>query len=227
MLIAITKVFPKATHRLCSWHLDKNVEQHMKDTQFKSGWSKFVDAEYEVNEFSVKWNEFVEKCSLQRNNWVKQYLFDKQCEWAQTYFRGVFFAGMKMTSRCEGLNSKLGKYVRHIYCLLEFCVNFDHWMEDMREEERRLDYESIHRAPDVYTLKAFDKFKLEIEKSSIWSKESEETIGNYLTYILKKYDPNNSRREKVIYDVEKKTVECTCKAFNSLGIPCQHMTAIL
>ncbi|CAN1129887.1 Protein FAR1-RELATED SEQUENCE 5 [Linum perenne] len=45
MSIAITKVFPKATHRLCSWHLDKNVAQHVKDTQFKLGWSKFVDAE--------------------------------------------------------------------------------------------------------------------------------------------------------------------------------------
>ncbi|CAN1133120.1 Protein FAR1-RELATED SEQUENCE 4 [Linum perenne] len=112
----------------------------------------------------------------------------------------------------------------------------------MREEERRLDYESIHRAPeltsktmrsveksasDVYTLKAFDKFKDELEKSSIWSKESEETIGDYYIYILKKYDPNNSTREKVIHDVEKKSAECTCKAFNSLGIPCQHMIAIL
>ncbi|CAN1133121.1 hypothetical protein LINPERHAP2_LOCUS7467 [Linum perenne] len=52
--IAIAKVFPKATHRLCSWHLDKNVAQHVKDTQFKSGWSKFVDVEYEDKEFSVK-----------------------------------------------------------------------------------------------------------------------------------------------------------------------------
>ncbi|CAN1160172.1 Protein FAR1-RELATED SEQUENCE 5 [Linum perenne] len=242
MSIAITKVFPKATHRLCSWHLDKNVAQHVKDTQFKSGWSKFVDAQYEDEEFIVKWNEFVEKYSLTTNNWVKKHLFDKRHEWAQTYFRGVFFAGMKTTSRCEGLNSKLGKYVGHNYSLLEFCVNFDRWMEDMREEERRLDYESIHRAPeltsktmrsveksasDVYTLKAFDKFKLELEKSSLWSKESEETIGDYHIYILKKYDPNNSTREKVIYDVEKKSAECTCKAFNSLGIPCQHMIAIL
>ncbi|CAN1172126.1 Protein FAR1-RELATED SEQUENCE 5 [Linum perenne] len=233
MSIAITKVFPKATHRLCSWHLDKNVAQHVKDTQFKSGWSKFVDAEYEDN-------EFVEKCSLQTNNWVK-HLFDKRHEWAQTY-RSVFFAGMKTTPRCEGLNSKLGKYVGHNYSILEFCVNFDRWMEDMRDEEQRLDYESIHRAPeltsktmrsveksasDVYTLKAFDKFKHELEKSSIWSKESEETIGDYHIYILKKYDPNNSTRDKVIYDVEKKSAECTCKAFNSLGIPCQHMIAIL
>ncbi|CAN1181180.1 Protein FAR1-RELATED SEQUENCE 2, partial [Linum perenne] len=68
MSITITKVFPKATHRLCSWHLDKNVAQHVKDTQFKSEWSKFVDAEYEDEEFSVKWNDFVEKCSLQTNN---------------------------------------------------------------------------------------------------------------------------------------------------------------
>ncbi|CAN1181135.1 Protein FAR1-RELATED SEQUENCE 2 [Linum perenne] len=80
MSIAITKVFPKATHRLCSWHLDKNVAQHMKDTQFKSGWSKFVDAEYEDNKFTVKWNEFVEKCSLQTNNWVTKHLFDKRHE---------------------------------------------------------------------------------------------------------------------------------------------------
>ncbi|CAN1148833.1 Protein FAR1-RELATED SEQUENCE 5, partial [Linum perenne] len=212
MSIAITKVFPKATHQ------------------------------DEDEEFTVKWNEFVEKCSLTTNNWVKKHLFDKRHEWAHTYFRGIFFAGMKTTSRCEGLNSKLGKYVGHNYSLLEFCVNFDRWMEDMREEERRLDYESIHRAPkltsktmrsveksafDVYTLKAFDKFKLELEKSSIWSKESEETIGDYHIYILKKYDPNNSTREKVTYDVEKKSAECTCKAFSILGIPCKHMIAIL
>ncbi|CAN1159972.1 hypothetical protein LINPERHAP2_LOCUS23035 [Linum perenne] len=52
--LAISKAFPIATHRLCSWHLNKNVTQNVKNDKFQSGWEKFVDANYNVGEFTEK-----------------------------------------------------------------------------------------------------------------------------------------------------------------------------
>ncbi|CAN1136184.1 Protein FAR1-RELATED SEQUENCE 5 [Linum perenne] len=104
---AISIVFPDATHRLCSRHLNKNVTQNVKNDKFQYGWEKFVDANYRVGEFTEKWDAFVEDCELQSNNWVRDHLFNKRKQWVHTYLHNTFFAGMKTTSRCEGLNSQL------------------------------------------------------------------------------------------------------------------------
>ncbi|CAN1165350.1 Protein FAR1-RELATED SEQUENCE 7, partial [Linum perenne] len=72
MIIAIKKVFPSATHRLCSCHLHKNVTSNVKNNpSFKKEWRKFVHADYAEAEFEGKWNMFVEECGLQDNGWVR------------------------------------------------------------------------------------------------------------------------------------------------------------
>ncbi|CAN1175368.1 Protein FAR1-RELATED SEQUENCE 5 [Linum perenne] len=175
MALAISKAFPNAPHRLCSWHLNKNVTQNVKNEKFQSGWEKFVDASYNEGEFTEKWDSFVEECELQSNTWVRDHLFNKRKQWAHTYLQNTFFGGMKTTSRCEGLNSILRNYVRHSCSLLEFFTSYGRWMKDLREEEIRLDYQSNHCAPEltsttmrsveksastIYTLEAFKKIKM-------------------------------------------------------------------
>ncbi|CAN0876039.1 hypothetical protein LINGRAHAP2_LOCUS11073 [Linum grandiflorum] len=42
MYNAIKIEFPEATHRLCAWHLNKNVSDYVKNSKFRNEWTKFV-----------------------------------------------------------------------------------------------------------------------------------------------------------------------------------------
>ncbi|CAN1345351.1 Protein FAR1-RELATED SEQUENCE 5 [Linum perenne] len=244
MSSAIKSEFPEATHRLCSWHLNNNVTQHVKNHKFRSEWTRFVKADYPSSEaWLADWNAFLEDCTLSDNTWINTNLTLKREDWADTYFRKKFFAGMRTTSRCEGLNSQLGKKVKNGANLkvLDFFVSFDRWMTELREEELRLDYQSIHSTPEiqskalksleesaaaVYSLKAFLKFRDELECSTGCIKEGKEIDGGCHTYTVSMFGAEDISW-KVTYDDTKNTVHCSCDKFIRMGIPCPHMLFVL
>ncbi|CAN1192872.1 Protein FAR1-RELATED SEQUENCE 5 [Linum perenne] len=244
MSSAIKIEFPEATHRLCSWHLNNNVTQHVKNHKFRSEWTRFVKPDYPSSEaWLADWNAFLEDCTLSDNTWINTNLTLKWEDWADTYFRKKFFAGMRTTSRCEGLNSQLGNKVKNgaNLKLLDFFVGFDHWMSELREEELRLDYQSIHSTPEiqskalksleesaaaVYSLKAFLKFRDELECSTGCIKEGKEIDRGFHTYTVSMFGAEDISW-KVTYDDTKNTVHCSCDKFIRMGIPCPHMLFVL
>ncbi|CAN0847966.1 Protein FAR1-RELATED SEQUENCE 5 [Linum grandiflorum] len=119
MFKAIKIVFPDATHRLCSWHLNRNVVKNIKNNpKFRKEWIKFVHRPYPENVFDEKWKQFVDDCGLTQNAWVKTQLTDRAGAWANSYLGKTFFAGSTTTSRCERINSKLGRdFSKNITCL--------------------------------------------------------------------------------------------------------------
>ncbi|CAN1132688.1 Protein FAR1-RELATED SEQUENCE 5 [Linum perenne] len=186
MSSAIKLEFPEATHRLCSWHLNNNVTQHVKNHKFRS---------------------------------------------------------MRTTSRCEGLNSQLGKKVKNgaNLKLLDFFVSFDRWMSELREEELQLDYQSIHSTTEiqskalksleesataVYSLKAFLKFRDELECSTGCIKEGKEIDGGCHMYTVSMFGTEDISW-KVTYDDTTNTVHCSYDKFIRMGIPCPHMLFVL
>ncbi|CAN1141250.1 hypothetical protein LINPERHAP2_LOCUS12373 [Linum perenne] len=61
MSSAIKLEHPEATHRLCSWHLNNNVTQHVKNHKFRNEWTRFVKADYPSFEvWLLDWNAFLE-----------------------------------------------------------------------------------------------------------------------------------------------------------------------
>ncbi|CAN1160002.1 Protein FAR1-RELATED SEQUENCE 9 [Linum perenne] len=147
MSSAIKIEFPEATHRLCSWHLNNNVTQLVKNYKFRK----------------------------------------------------------------------------------------------LREEELRLDYQSIHSTPElqskalksleesaaaVYSLKAFLKFRDELECSTGCIKEGKEIDGGCHTYTVTMFGAEDISW-KVTYDDTKNTVHCSCDKFIQMGILCPHMIFVL
>ncbi|CAN1148537.1 Protein FAR1-RELATED SEQUENCE 5 [Linum perenne] len=244
MSSAIKLVFPEATHRLCSWHLNNNVTQHVKNHKFINEWTRFVKADYPSSEvWLVDWNVFLEDCTLSDNTWINTNLTLKREDWVDTYFKKKFFAGMRTTSRCEGLNSQFGKKVKNgaNLKLLDFFISFDRWMSELREEELRLDYQSIHSTPEiqskalksleesaavVYSLKAFLKFGDELECSTGCIKEGNEIDGGCHTYTLSMFGAEDISW-KVTYDDTTNTAHYSCDKFIQMGIPCPHMLFVL
>ncbi|CAN0904262.1 Protein FAR1-RELATED SEQUENCE 5 [Linum grandiflorum] len=242
MANGIDYVFPEATHRLCSWHLNNNVIKHVKNHKFRKGWHDFVTDEYESDAVWItKWNNFLASCGVANDPWIFANLTSKRQEWANTYFKKSFFAGMTTTSRCEGLNSKIGIYVKNGDMLLDFFLNFDRWISDLREEEFRLDFKSTQTTPEIrktrlwcleksaaaaYSFEAFEKFRDELNTTSGCIKESQEFNGDSHEYMIKMFQ-SELPAVKVTFNVATKEVECTCYKTYRTGLPCDHMLFVL
>ncbi|CAN1160370.1 Protein FAR1-RELATED SEQUENCE 5 [Linum perenne] len=242
MLSAIKKVFPDARHRLCSWHLNNNVISRIKQNlNFTKEWLTFVYANYEEVEFEHQWQAFVENCGLQDDKWVREHLYDRHDAWAHTYLQSTFLAGITTTSRCEGINSQLGRYLNNRYNLFGVFTHFTRWMRDLREKEVKMDFESSYSLPEIkyvalksielsgahaFTRKVFYEFRDELGKSIGVTTSSFESSEQLHTYKLSTLN-NTNKTWEAKFDVSNLSVKCSCSKFEHTRIPCSHMLYIL
>ncbi|RYR10433.1 hypothetical protein Ahy_B05g078884 [Arachis hypogaea] len=57
IIAAVTEVFPSATHRLCAWHLQKNVTSNGNEQMFRDLFSRWLYADMSIDEFEAEWAE--------------------------------------------------------------------------------------------------------------------------------------------------------------------------
>jgi hypothetical protein len=65
---AIKRIFPKAHHRLCVWHLLRNVSSNIGIPDVMSHIKRCILGDMEVSKFEMLWHEMVEKFDLHDNN---------------------------------------------------------------------------------------------------------------------------------------------------------------
>jgi len=87
---AIKQVFSDASHRLCSWHLHKNVQANVKKTPFLEGFRKAMYSNFTSEKFEEFWSELIQKNELEGNAWVIKTYASKSL-WATAYLRDKFF----------------------------------------------------------------------------------------------------------------------------------------
>lgn len=61
---AIRRVFPNAHHRLCVWHLIRNVTSNTKDPKFLPKFKQCMFCGFEVDEFEHRWAVVVSEFGL-------------------------------------------------------------------------------------------------------------------------------------------------------------------
>ncbi|RYQ98750.1 hypothetical protein Ahy_B07g086528 [Arachis hypogaea] len=132
MCIAVQRIFPTAHHRLCVWHLLRNVTSNICDPRFTQLFKHCMLADIEIDEFEVMWEAMLEECGVRKVEWVQE-LYRKKYSWATAYIRGRFFAGIRTTSRCESLHAKLGRFVESRYGVIEFVMNFQRCVDFLRD----------------------------------------------------------------------------------------------
>ncbi|KAJ1379107.1 Zinc finger, PMZ-type [Sesbania bispinosa] len=142
--------------------------------------------DYEVGTFRRKWEGMVAEFGLEGNQWAQE-MYEKRKMWATTHIRGHFFAGFRTTSRCEGLNSQIGRYVHVRNNLTEFLKQFNRYMAYTRQRELEADFESIIEDPVLVT-----------------------PLEDLEGFAAKVY-----------------TRKCTCQRMESIGLPCEHIVALL
>ncbi|XP_029145205.1 protein FAR1-RELATED SEQUENCE 5-like [Arachis hypogaea] len=69
---AIKSVFLEATHRLCAWHMEKNVTANVKEEELWQYFTRWLYSDMEIDEFEVEWDDAVEEYGLQNSFWAKK-----------------------------------------------------------------------------------------------------------------------------------------------------------
>lgn len=125
---AIIKTFPVSVHRLCCWHLGRNAQANIHNTEFVNDFRRFMFQPYNEDEFNHKWVLMVQKHRVETNEWVKK-VYEERKLWAEAYLKGNFFGGMRSTQRSEGMNAYLNHYVNRKLRLRDFVKQMDRLMD--------------------------------------------------------------------------------------------------
>ncbi|XP_057426203.1 protein FAR1-RELATED SEQUENCE 5-like [Lotus japonicus] len=218
---AISRLLPKAHHRLCAWHLLQNAQRNVGDPNFVKGFKRCMLGNLSFGQFKMKWFELVCDLNHEDNAWV-QGMYEKSHMWATCLMRGKLFAGFQTTSHCEGIHSQVGRIVRSRNSLLEFVRYFERYVNYMRWREVDADYKSVvgdavpqtsvreleKSAADVYTRTVFLKLRPWVKSGSVMYCKP-------------------SKLWHVAHDESLSTFRCSCQRMETFGLPCDHIIGVL
>ncbi|RYQ97133.1 hypothetical protein Ahy_B08g093144 [Arachis hypogaea] len=239
MKAAIKSVFPEATHRLCAWHMEKNVTANVKEEGLRQCFTRWLYSEMEIDEFEAEWDDAVEEYGLQNSFWAKE-TFQKRMMWANAYLQDKFCAGFRTTSRCEGINAYVKNFLKSRHSLLDMVQNLELVVREYRNNELLAQFRSFHGMPVMTTcLDPLEKYAADAYTREIFVDAKKEIVGagavNFvakirrsttMVYTLEEYgDPG--REVIVLYDRVSMKMECRCNFWSQKGIPCRHMFFVM
>ncbi|RYR66231.1 hypothetical protein Ahy_A03g012209 [Arachis hypogaea] len=115
-------------------------------------------------EFDQYWSDMVAAFGLEENEWIWT-TYDKRVHQANAYLCDNFCAGLRMTSRCKGINALLKRFFKSLNCLLELVENLERVVKVYRNNEFIVDYKSLYSEPVMTT-------GLESIERAMWRKDA-------------------------------------------------------
>ncbi|KAE8667591.1 hypothetical protein F3Y22_tig00112399pilonHSYRG00085 [Hibiscus syriacus] len=209
---AIKSVIPYAKHRLCSWHLSRNAQANIGDPKFTAAFSKCMASWWTTKEFDIQWRSIVSEFNVQSIH------------------------------GCESMNASLAIALKHKKTYLDVVRAIEDGISRMRMNELKADYLSSHTKPfqitklvdleshaaAIFTRESFRVFQDELIRETLYRIEAEiKSLSDECQhYILSKYAEKN-RKFEISFDSRTKTLICSCKKFETVGLPCRHQLHIL
>uniref|UniRef100_A0A7N0ZSB2 SWIM-type domain-containing protein n=1 Tax=Kalanchoe fedtschenkoi TaxID=63787 RepID=A0A7N0ZSB2_KALFE len=209
---AIRKIFCNTRHRLCAWHINKHVIEHLIPI--------------------IPYMQILEKVTptgRRRYYWVKVYL--KDC----------FTTGMTTSGRSESMNSYFDGYVNSNTMLNDFVKQYDKAVESRRNKEADEDFRTLesHAMPltnypiekqvgMLYTRNLFEIFKSEWRKSFDCIHKTNNKGDNFVEYLVVRHslDVNHWRIVNYLSSGDI-SIKCSCCKFEMEGILCKHILYIV
>nr|XP_011470173.1 PREDICTED: protein FAR1-RELATED SEQUENCE 5-like [Fragaria vesca subsp. vesca] len=241
MRTVLNKLLPTTRHRLCAWHIGRNIGQNVKDAEVQKELGKMIYASYTIDEWEDAWDNMVDKFGLENNIWITA-LYEKRDRWAEAFFRGQFCAGMCSTQRCEGYNGKIKTRIGRFTVLSDFLPRFDSGVGYLRNrvlldiyksknQKRKYDSHLKRVEEDVFNIFTDDIFvviKGQILLEARFSVTSRIQFGGSedLMFYLSQYERPN-RSWTVLYRPVDGVYSCSCLQYESDGILCPHIFSVL
>ncbi|KAJ1388811.1 protein FAR1-RELATED SEQUENCE 5-like [Sesbania bispinosa] len=128
-------------------------------------------------------------------------MYELKWMWATAYLRDNFFAGIRTTSICEGINSFIKRYVQSKNSLVDFLHNFDKVVNEYRHNELTSYFKSTYTQPvmttalekyeleasNLYTRNKFFDVRKEIEKVAAINVIDRSDVGNVVRMKMNKF----------------------------------------
>ncbi|XP_020963404.1 protein FAR1-RELATED SEQUENCE 5-like [Arachis ipaensis] len=194
---AIKEVFPSVTHRHCAWHIEKNANSHIKDRSFLDAFKVSMYANMTVPQFEAYWEEMIQKFDIGEDHWLLTKYANKKM-WATAYLRGKFSAGVRTTSRCEGINSFLKRFIKSRETLLELVENLEHVVKEYRNNELA--------TTRVYTVEVFAEVKVQLAKVAALKHVGKSGMDSNVVHCVAKFR-RPGRLYHVLHDVTSERIE--------------------
>ncbi|OMO94996.1 Zinc finger, PMZ-type [Corchorus olitorius] len=133
------------------------------------------------------------------------------------------------------------RYVKHTGTLFEFMRSVDKARISMEMLELEADFYSRVRRPvtrhshlrelenyvgSVYTERAFARFRREVEREKGLSSRLVQSFNGVRRYLVMRYMVPNRVVNVSVHDNEG-MIKCSCKKFETEGIPCRHAINIM
>ncbi|XP_072146607.1 protein FAR1-RELATED SEQUENCE 5-like [Setaria viridis] len=243
MKAAIAQILPDTTHRLCMWHIMEKVPEKVgpsirEDEQFWDRLHMCVWGSETSDDFESQWNSIVTDFALMGNDWFSTKFAMRQ-SWIPAYFMDIPLAGiLRTTSRSESANSFFNRFIHRKLTFVEFWLRFDTALECQRQEELKADNASLHTTPKLMTPWAMEKQCSVIYTHEIFSKFQEQIVAARDHCIIQGITEcedikivtisSLSGKERVV-QLNKSDMfgRCSCKLYESYGIPCRHIIQVL
>ncbi|KAL6129092.1 hypothetical protein ACLB2K_072445 [Fragaria x ananassa] len=204
MCTVLKKLMPTTQHRLCAWHIGKNITQNVNDVEVQKQLGKMLYASYTIDEWEEAWGDIVAKHGLEEDPWITA-LYEKRDRWAEAFFRGTFVRGYAALREVRGLMSKNHKR------------KFDSDLKSIEED-----------AFDTFTDDIFVVIKGHIKLKNRFGVRSCVQFGGSgdLMFYLSQYERPN-RSWTALYNSVDGKYSCSCLQFESDGVPCAHLLCVL
>nr|XP_029144860.1 protein FAR1-RELATED SEQUENCE 5-like [Arachis hypogaea] len=239
MIKVVSEVLPESTHRLCAWHVEKNVTSNVKDDELRGLFRRWLYADMATDVFESEWEQVAEDYGLGQKQWWCQ-MYEKKEMWASSYLRDKFCAGYRTTSRCEGINAYVNKFSKSTHTIFELVQCLEMVAREYRNKEMLLQFQSINSVPvmttclrslerhaaSVYTREVFGDIKKEIEGVGALILISRRRIMNSMIYTLEEYEEPDVH---IMSSFGRSTgkLSCQCNFWKKHGYPCKHMFFVM
>ena len=243
MKAAIAQVLPNTTHRLCMWHIMDKVPEKVgpdikNDEDFWKLLNECVWGSENSDEFESKWNSIMTTYVLTENEWFSTKFASRE-SWIPAYFMDIPLAGLlRTTSRSESANSFFNRFIHRKLSFVEFWLRFSTALECQREEELIADNKSLHSNRTLMTPWVMEKQCSVVYTHEIFNKFQEQLMVARDHCIIQGISENDDKKivtissqsgkERVV-QMNKSNLfgMCSCKFYESYGIPCRHIIQVL
>ena len=241
MIRAIRTVLSDVFHRLCSWHIEKNMQRHLHYKSLDEFRSLLYYATSQAN-FEQRWKAFYDKWKTDRTEEWLDRMYRKRRLWAASYLSDGFFLGMRSNQRSESLNSCLHLHLDYGMTIVDLVVHYENCIVRLRENEAYDDCEAFQKEPPSVTeYKALEEhaakvftpanfYILQDDLHKMGQLEIFETlVGIGRETFIVTWKDNHKFRYNVVYEPgnSEETITCSCLRMVRKGLPCKHILFVL
>jgi zinc finger SWIM domain-containing protein 3 len=220
--------------------------EKIKDDDIRKVFRRCMYSSLSTAEWEVTWQNLVQRIEEggvceSLTAWLEM-IYRKRERWAEAFFTGHFFGGMTSTQRCEGMNNHLKFGIGRCWKIYEILPRLARTLKRMRNEVIKDDFNCRNSSPVLIThmrslegklahkithdmyLVARHQIKLE-KKYLVVNKIS--FTGSFIFYVTQYKRPERKWTVEVNNSNSDPQFKCSCKLFESDGVPCAHMFCVM